>query len=69
MSSTRYLAIAALFGVPAGFLLLVYALFFNDGDGVSLFILLPILILTPLTLSTTVMGLVKAAKEQRHRDE
>ena len=62
------MAIAALFGVPAGFLLLAYALFFNDGDGVSPFILLPILILTPLTLSTTVMGLVKAAKEQRRRD-
>ena len=62
------MAIAALFGVPAGFLLLAYALFFNDGDGVSPFILLPILILTPLTLSTTVMGLVKAAKEQRRHD-
>ena len=62
------MAIAALFGVPAGVLLLAYALFFNDGDGVSPFILLPILILTPLTLSTTVMGLVKAAKEQRRHD-
>ncbi len=54
--------------MPAGFLLLAYALFFNDGESVSPFILLPILILTPLTLSTTVMGLVKAAREQGRRE-
>ena len=62
------MGIAALLGVPAGVLLLVYALFLKDGGNVSPLVLLPIIILTPLSLSIVLMGLVQQAREQNRRD-
>ena len=61
------MGIAALFGVPAGVLLLIYALFLNGENQASPLILLPVLILTPLTLSTVVMGLVRGMQEEKAR--
>ena len=62
------MAIAALIGVPAGVLLLVYAVFLNDGGDTSPLILWPIIVLIPLTLSIVLMGLVRGAQEQKGRE-